>query len=97
RHAVVNQGTLRFAGNQESWLFQIESPVSRPYIDRARVLERQGGQQLEIGIAAAPLAMAVAAIGMKISPRTRIPVGLGIAIVGELRKLLQWRRQLSIQ
>ena len=68
-HAVKQQGPLRLARNEDARALQIERALTRKGAERSGLLERQRGQELEVADAAAPLAVAVAAIGVQIRPR----------------------------
>ena len=96
RHAVVDHRPLRVARHQDARVLQVERPLPRLDVDDAEFLQRQRGQQLELGVAAAPLAVAVAAVGVQVrrGPGRRGSAFV-VAVIGQLRQLLRRLGQLA--
>lgn len=62
RHAVVDHRPIRVAGDEDFGILQAELPLAETGADDAQFVQGHGRQQLELGVAAAPLHVAVRAV-----------------------------------
>ena len=65
-HAVKQDRSIRIAGRQDARVRDVKGSLSRTDADDSYLRQIERGQQLEIGVAAAPLAMTVRAVGVQI-------------------------------
>ena len=92
-HAVKQDGPVRISRRQKARVRYVECPLSRTDADGSRVAHVERRQQLELGVSAAPLAMAVRAVGVQIRPGPSAEVLLLGAVVREPREFFGSRAQ----
>src|SRR4051812_8528360 len=67
-HPVVDHRPVRVAGHQDPRVLQLELALTGLHADDTQILQWQRGEQLELGVPAAPLAVAVTAVRVEVSP-----------------------------
>src|SRR5437588_9478368 len=73
-HAEQDDRAIRLAGDEQTGVLDVETAVGRQDINNAGVLEVERGEELEIGVAAAPLHVAMRTVRMQVSTGTQVQV-----------------------
>ena len=96
-HAFQDQGAVRFAGGEDARVGELEGALTRARVDGQGLRERDRRLQLELGVAAAPFAVAVGAVGVQVGAGPVVQALLRVAVIGQSRQLFGRLWQLVLE